>query len=192
MIEKLEHLTIAQFIDLVCGNTGVLLGKHEFVSPSRLGLTVRNIVFEYKSIADASSAKSYLSRIEEMIRAKMEVILFTMCKNLSILGRYDHVREILREYGVHTDKMTDERVSAEITSRLERAKLTVKEIEEGQHNENSDTSHIRMEFDGQMAALMAHFKFQIEPTTMKATLYAHLVARYNREIKAKIAAMKKR
>jgi hypothetical protein len=115
-----------------------------------------------------------------------------MCKNLSILGRYDHVREILREYGVHTDKMTDERVSAEITSRLERAKLTVREIEDGQHKENSDTSHIRMEFDGQMAALMAHFKFQIEPTTMKATLYAHLVARYNREIKAKIAAMKKR
>lgn len=38
---------------------------------------------------------------------------------------------------------------------------------------------------------MAHFKFQIDPATIKATLYANLVARHNREIKALMAALRK-
>lgn len=192
MIEKLENLTIAQFIDLICGDTSVLLGKHEVVSPERIALNVRNIVFEYKNIADAASAKSYLFRIEETIKAKIEVLLFTMCKNMIILGQYDSVRDVLQEYGVNgVNIMTEKRLSAEVTSRLARSKLTVKEADSEQSDTKTDASQIRVEFDGQMAALMAHFKFQIDATTMKATVYAHLVGRYNREIKAKMAAMKK-
>ena len=46
MIEKLEQLTVDQFIDLVCGNVNVVLGKHEVCSPEKIAITVRNIVIE--------------------------------------------------------------------------------------------------------------------------------------------------
>ena len=51
MIEKLEQLTIGQFIDLVCGDTSVLTGKREIVSEAKMAIALRNIVFEYKRIA---------------------------------------------------------------------------------------------------------------------------------------------
>ena len=56
----------------------------------------------------------------------------------------------------------------------------------------AEREKIRAQFDAQTAAIMAHFKFQIDPATIKATLYANLVARHNREIKAQMAALKKK
>ena len=88
--------------------------------------------------------------------------------------------------------MSDQRINAEVTSRLERAKRIVAKVEIKEPTKESDVSIIRKSFDEQTAALMAHFKFQIDISTMKANLYAHLVSRFNREIKAQQAAMKKK
>lgn len=189
MIEKLEQLTIGQFIDLVSGDTSVLGSKREILSPLKVAITMRNIVFEYKEIADNAGAKSYLARAEELIKARIGVIVFSMCKNLVTHKAYANAREVLKEYGIDTRKMNDERVSVEIDSRLARAKNAIERFES--EADTSETSNIRRLFDEQTAALMAYFKFQIDTESMKAPIYAHLVARYNREIKAQIAAMKK-
>ena len=50
----------------------------------------------------------------------------------------------------------------------------------------------QLEMQRQSEIQMAHFKFQIDVSNMKATLYAHLVARFNREIKAHVEAFKKK
>lgn len=192
MKETLNQLTIGQFIDLVCGDTTVLLGKHEIVSPNKVTIAMRNIVFEYKEIADLAGVKSYLSYIEELIKAKIAIVVFSMCKNLISLNELDRVREVLLEYGINAKTMTDQRVTAEVKSRLERAKSDVSKIENEKDDDMNEKVNIRRLFDEQTAALMAYFKFQIDTSTMRATVYAHLIARHNREIKAQLAAMKKK
>lgn len=191
MIEHLNELTMAQFIDLSCGDTSVLLTKREVVSPAKVSKTVRNIVFEYRTITDEAGAKSYISFTKDLIKAKSSVILFTMCHNLVNIGEHDRAREVMNVYGINASSMSDQRVTAEVTSRLERAKSTVAKLEKDNETANIELSEMRSSFDTQTAALMAYFKFQIDISTMRAPLYAHLVARYNREVKAQLSAMKK-
>lgn len=191
MIETLEHLTVNQFVDLVCGNTGVLHGKHEIVSDSRLAIAMRNIVFEYKEIADRTGARSFLGRVEDLIKAKIEVIAFRMCNSLVEMSHYDRAREVMAEYGINIRAITDKRVAVEVRSRLERARSTVRKIESENSAGGGEVAHVRRMFDEQTAALMAYFRFQIDTAVMKATVYANLIARHNREIKAKATALSK-
>lgn len=184
MKEKLEELTVSQFLELICGNSRVLLGKNEVATPTKIVLAMRNIIIEYREIADMSGVKSYLSEIEELIKAKISAVVFTMCSNLIALKEFDRAREVLVEYGINADKMTDARVEAEIKSRLKRAENTVKRMEQEKKNDNEKSVDMRSAFYEQTAALMAYFKFQIDISTMKATVYAHLIARHNKEVKA--------
>ncbi len=192
MKKKLEELTVNQFIDLACGDMNVLIGKHEVVSDSRLAETARDIVLEYKGIVDPAGIKSYLSSAEDLVKAKISVVIFKMCRNLIDLNEHDSVREVLIEYGINAASMNDKRVAAEVKSRLERARSTVRKIEDENSRDESEKFDIRREFDAQTAALMAHFKFQIDTSSMKASIYAQLIARHNREIKAQIAAINTR
>ena len=191
MIEHLHELTMAQFIDLTCGDTSVLLSKREVVSPAKVSKVVKDIVFEYRRIADEAGAKSYLSMMNDMVKAKAAVILFQMCQNLVALGEHERVREVMSQYGIKAGKMSEQRVAAEVKSRLERAKSNVAKLEKDKEGSEVELSEMRASFDNQTAALMAYFKFQIDVSTIKAPLYAHLVARYNREIKAQLSLMKK-
>lgn len=191
MIEKLEQLTVAQFIELVCGNINVLAEKNERISEAEASGIIHNMAFEYKQIADPAGAKSYISKAEELIKAKIEIKLFSICDNLGRMNEYGRIRDVLNEYGVNAASMDDRRIAIEIKSRMERAEKTISRIEE-ENNPGKEPANIRGIFDEQTAALMAYFRFQIDITSMKATVYAHLIARHNREIKAKIAAVKKR
>lgn len=191
MIEKLEQLTIDQFINLICGDSAVLVDKVEKVPQEKVAAAIRNIVFEYRDIADPGGAKKYLSNIEELTKARISSAVFAMCENLIGLNEHERVREVLIEYGINAKSMNNQRVTAEVKSRLERTKRTIKNIENEYRNENHETTDIRREFDAQTAAMMAHFKFHIDTSCMRACVYAHLVARYNREIKAQLAAMKR-
>lgn len=194
MIERLEQLTVSQFVDLVCGDTSVLIGKYEVVRPEKLAKATRSIVFEYKEIADSAGVRSFIRASGDYIKAKMSVSLYAICKNILLLGEYDRVREVLESTGLKSAKrFSDKRISAEVTSRYERAKAEIAKIDEARKNEDvPELSKVRSEFDAQTAALMAYFKFQIDPDTMKATVYAHLVARHIREIKAKLSATRKK
>ncbi len=191
MIKTLEQLTVAQFIELVCGNISVLAEKNEKISEEKATGIIHNIAFEYKQIADPAGAKSYISKAEELVKAKIEVALFSICNNLVRMNEYGRARDVINEYGIKTTSMDDRRIAMEIKSRMERAEKTISRIED-ENNRDREPLNIRRMFDEQTAALMAYFRFQIDITSMKATVYAHLIARHNREIKAKIAAVKKR
>ncbi len=190
MIEKLEQLTVSQFVDLICGDASVLIDK-EVVPHEKVVIAMRDIVFEYKTIADNAGVKSYLSFVDELLKTKLSLIIFSICSTLATFKEFGKIKEIMEEYGMSVGTMNQERLQAEIVSRLERAKSDISKLEKEGNVESVDASRIRSDFDAQTAALMAHFKFQIDITTMKATIYAHLVARYNREIKAMIKATKR-
>lgn len=191
MKNKLEDLTINEFIDLVCGEVDVILSKHEIADEDMKALIIRNLIFEYKEIVDPASVRQYLSEVEDMIKARIEMTLFTMCANLVNLNEHERAREVMIVYGINAQNMNNQRVAAEIKSRLERAKSKVAELQEKNDADTPTSEKICKQFDEQTAALMAYFKFQIDTTSMKATVYAHLIARHNREIKAQIAALKK-
>lgn len=192
MKEKLEELTLSHFVDLVCGNTDVLLGKHEIGHANKLAVATRNIVLEYRAIADPGGTGSYFKHVEDWIKAKMNVILFTMCNNLVSLGQYGRAREVLVEYGLPASGWTEGRVDGTIQAKLAQSQRELDDMEAENEKVIAEREKIRAQFDVQTASLMAHFKFQIDPATIKATLYANLVARHNREVKAQIAAMKKK
>lgn len=192
MKTKLEELTVREFIELVSGNTSVLHSKAEVILPAKLSIIMRNIVFEYKEIADKSGATSYISELDVLLKARMSAVVFSMCQTLVGLRAYDEVRVIMDEYGINVGSLTEAMLKATVDSHLERAKKEVAELEAEQQNDSADkTINIRREFDAQTAALMAYFKFQIDTSTMMATVYAHLVARHNAEIKAQLAALNK-
>lgn len=189
MIERLEQLTLSQFVDLVCGDTTIMRGKGD---TDKTAIALRNIVMEYRNIADPGGTHSYLQRIEDWIKAKIEVIVFTMCLNLATLKQFSRVREVLAAYGLSSSGWNDSRVEGTVNARLSQAQRTLDEIESENEKAEAERENIRAQFDTQTAALMANFKFQIDPDTIKATLYANLVARYNREIKAQMTAMRKK
>lgn len=193
MIEKLEELTVAQFVDLLCGDTSVLASEHEATTVAETTAAAKNIIYEYRAIADSSGAKKHISDAEEFIKAKINLTIFSMCKNLSVLGEYDCIRIILDECSIKTAGKSDERILAEVKSGLERAKSIIAEYEnDNDAKTDMPPTDIRRNFDAQTALLMTHFRFQIDTTTMKASVYAHLVARRNLEAKAQIAALRKR
>lgn len=192
MIEKLEQLTIDQFIDLVCGKVNVILDKHEVCSPEKIAMAVRNIIIEYRDIADPGDVAGYIRNIEEWIKARMQVILWTMASNLVMFKDYDRARAVLEMYGLPSLAWNEKRIEGEVKSRLAKAQRLLGEIDAERERQPEDIEKIRSRFDCQTASLMAHFKFQIDTSTMRATIYAHLVARHNDEIKTMKKNMNKK
>lgn len=191
MIEKLEELTTDQFIDLISGDATILLHDGDTPDPIKLTIAMRNIVMEYKQIADPTGAKQYMVSTERLMKAHISEMVFTMCNALVVLGEYAKAKEIMNTYGLRVANMSDKRVKAEVTSRLNRAKADIAALQEEMTHTDGEDRDVRATFAAQTASLMAHFKFQIDTATMKANIYAHLVARHNNEIKAQLKALKK-
>lgn len=190
MKTKLDQLTLEQFIDLTCGEVGVLLGAKEIPNPAKLATAMRNIVMEYRAIADPSGNSAYLRAVGDLVRSKLEIMLFTMCFNLATIGRHDLAKQVLADYGLNAAKWAESRVEGTITAKLEQAKRQMADLEKQSKQGDTSAEAIRRDFGGLVAALMAHFRFQIDPATIKASLFAHLVARHNHDIKAQLAAAK--
>ena len=188
MKTRLEQLTIAQFADLLSGEQEVLLEVGEKAPKESLEAATRDIVIEYRAIADPTGLNAYVSHMEAVIKAKMSLVIFKVCDNLIKLGQYTRVVEVLRDYGVDASGWSEARISGTVQAKLMKAEREMKELTEETGLEIIDP---RKQFDSMTAALMAHFRFQIDPATIKATLYANLVARYTREVKAQVAAAKK-
>lgn len=192
MKERLEQLTLSEFVELLCGDTGVLLDRKESAKAEELAMATRNIVLEYRSIADSAGTGSFYKHAEDWVKSRINMIIFTMCSNLVSLDQYGRAREVLVDYGLPAAKWTNARVKGIIQAKLAQAQREVAELEAENEQMNAERENIRGQFDALTASLMAHFKFQIDPATIKASLYANLVARYNREIKAQMAALNKK
>lgn len=190
MKTRLDELTAAEFIDLVCGDPKVLYHRYELVSEYKVTIAMRNIVMEYRSIADPGGNAAYLRHVDDYLKARLETALYSMCKVLSAMEKYEAVRQILTSAGHPAGKWDDRRLENETHIRLEKSKRALSDLEKEDAAEEGK-ENIRSSFDTLIASLMAHFKFQIDTATMMAPIFAHLVARHNAEIKAMHKALKK-
>lgn len=190
MKTRLDQLTTAEFIDLVCGNKDVLLGKHEIPNPYKLTIALRNIIMEYRSIADPGGTVIYLQRVDAIIKSRIAVTVYSICQNLVLLQQFDRAREVLMAAGHPAEEWNDKRVESEVHILLKKGKRAFEEADKDDDNVEEEKENIRNAFNGMIAAMMAHFKFQIDVAKMMAPVFAHLVARYHAEIKAMKKAMK--
>lgn len=191
MKTRLDELTAAEFIDLVCGNKDVLLGKHEIPNPYKLAIALRNIVTEYRSIADPGGNATYLQRVDAIIKSRLAVTVYSMCQNLVLLEQFERAREVLIAAGLPADSWNEKRIESEVHIQLQKSKRAIADADNDDDNAELEKENIRNAFNSMIAAMMAHFKFQIDIATMMAPVFAHLVARYHAEIKAMKKAMKK-
>lgn len=191
MKTRLDELTTAEFIELVCGNKSVLLGKHEIPNPYKLAIALRNIVMEYRNIADPGGNATYLQRVDAIIKSRLAVTVYSMCQNLVLLEQFERAREVLMAAGLPADRWNEKRIESEVHIQLQKSKRAMEEADKDDDNAELEKENIRNAFNRMIAAMMAHFKFQIDIATMMAPIFAHLVARYHAEIKAMEKAMKR-
>ncbi len=184
MKTRLDQLTTAEFIDLVCGNRNVLFGKHEVPNPYNVTIALRNIVMEYRSIADPGGNASYLQRVNDLIKSRIAIAVYSMCQNLVLMKRFDKAKEVLIAAGLSAAGWDDKRIESETYIQLRKSKRAFEEAEKDNESVMIEKENIRDAFNGMIAAMMAHFKFQIDIATMMAPVFAHLVARYHAEMKA--------
>lgn len=190
MIRDLDRLTMAQFIDLVSGNADVLAEGGERLDAQEIASATRDIIQQYHEIADPAGARSRLMESEEYVKARTTLQVLAICSYAIAVKEHGKVREILEAMGIECAAMTESGLGAVVKSHIGRAKAALAEIEKSRETTPGDVD-VRRRFDCQAAAMMTHFKFQIDLNTMKATIYAHMVAQYHSEMKARLSAMKR-
>lgn len=192
MKTRLDQLTTAEFIELVCGNSEVLLGKRETVRPYTLAIALRNIVMEYRSIADPGGNAAYLQRIDFLIKTRLSVAIYAYGQMLVDMQLLEDARDLLISAGHSAAGWNHKRIKSEVHIQLQKSRRIMDESGKDEKENQEDKEHIRDSFNSMIAAMMAHFKFQIDIATMMAPVFAHLVARYHAEIKAMKNAMNTR
>lgn len=194
MITSLHELTMHRYIDLVCGDVSVLTSKREIVSPAKLDKVRKQLIYEYALLSDDAGSKVFLSNNASRVKAKAELTLFQCLNNALMLGAFDEVRGVLKEYGI-CRKMDDRQLVDEVKRLLNRAKTNIKrtQSEDSANDEKEPTpDEIRTQFDRQAASLMTYFKFQIDLETIKASQFACMVDQAHKQIKAQMTAISKK
>lgn len=95
MIERLNQLSLYDFIELSCGDCSVLLSPDEDINEMELKKRSSDLIIEYKKITNPSGLKSVLVDREDMIKERARVLLFKVCISLIAIDAYEDVRETL-------------------------------------------------------------------------------------------------
>lgn len=185
----LEYITLEEFIAIMEGDISPIRPQLISMPTTERRHIVQKLALDYQAIADNAGVVRFLNKAKKEVIARMGVNIFTICKHLIVIGHVDDVKSILCEYGIRVDNMNEQRLKTEVEMQLARNKDALRRLEDD--DDRANDCDIRHQFDMQTAALMAHFKFQIDTKTIKASVYAHLVSQYRAEVKAIIDAHNK-
>ena len=114
MIERLNQITLNDFIELSCGNYACLLSDREFVSESTLKEIASKLLIEYRSIVNPPNMKAMVMDKEDMLKERAKLLSLRICQTLVSLGFYDDVRQVLEQLNVDSRNMSDEQVTSTI------------------------------------------------------------------------------
>lgn len=181
MKTRLDQFTLSEFVELLAGDISVL-SAGSLVKPKETAAAARDVINEYARIVYPGGNSAYLTHFENNLKTQSGHTLWAICKMLVGLNEFDGARIILGEYGFDADKWDNKRIEREVNVAYARSKRDMDESA-ADNDEDVDIGEVRNHFDQQTALLMAHYKFQIDPMTIRASIYANLVARYQHEIK---------
>ena len=188
---RLCELTLAEFIELACGNTAILLENGESTEPAVISHIANNILSEYSFIADRTNARAKMIDKEEVIKRDSILLILKICNTLLLLEYYDDVRDLLKEIDEYAGE-SNEQLKAKV-DRL----IRLNEFEKKRSNEmaeiekkektTSTPEQMRSSFFSEIAFLMSYFKMNIETNNVNAEVYANLVRQADMEIRSRIA-----
>ena len=170
MIERLNQITLNDFIELSCGNYACLLSDREFVSESTLKEIASKLLIEYRSIVNPSNMKAMVMDKEDMLKERAKLLSLRICQTLVSLGFYDDVRQVLEQLNVDSRNMSDEQVTSKIDYLFHSAIFEQKRNEERRSEEHKGNKvtpeQIRSSFDAEIAFLMTFFKMSIDSLSL--------------------------
>lgn len=189
MKERLDQLTLAEFIELSCGNAKVLLEKHEVPNEEKMVKLAANLMGEYKTIASPNKAKIDLIDAEDgqklYMKEKCARILVMLCE----MKHPEMAVEILAELDIDTSSLTsDEKIKSRCQALLNEAKYDLERFKESQEEKKKDkpkdnVTRIRDSWNKEIAYVMATLRMSIDPATTNTAIYANLV--HQAEVRAK-------
>lgn len=194
MKEKLSDFTLAEFIDMECGDLNVLKEKHEIVTPEKLAKKRSELSHEFQSIASPSSFKSMLIDRDRKGKMRVKAMFFGVLKSLIKIDGFSDVRDLLTKYGVDCRERDDAWIEREVITQLNSVTFELKRMgveikEEGQ----STPDEIRRRYEGMVADLMIANKMSIDIDSIRASVFASMIHKANeiaKELNAKIKSLK--
>ena len=190
MKERLDQLTLAEFIELSCGNAKVLLEKHEVPNEEKMVKLAANLMGEYKSIASPTKAKIDLIDAEDgaklVMKERCARILVVLCE----MGHHEMTLEILEELDIDTSSLsTPEKIKTRCQALLNEAKYDLDRYKEQQEERmekkgGKDVNRIRKAWNSEIAYVMSTLRMPIDIHTTNAAIYANLVRQAGERAKA--------
>lgn len=190
MIERLDELTMAQYIDIACGDYALIDWD---------GKKAAELIGEFEKISNPIRFAAALRERESNVKKKMKVLLYSVLLNLLALDADDKVREVLVEIGKGEYKDVDKEVLQKKLKqwlRTDKAAMEreafMKEKERKESGvEERGPKQIRADFFTEVAVLMRHFKMPIDVHSINAEVYANLRRQAEEEVKAMAVRRKK-
>ena len=180
MKKKLSDLTLAEFIDMECGDLDVLKSSHEIVAPAKLLECRERLSHEFQSIASPASFKSMICDRERKTKMRAKAMLFNTLKSMIEIEAFDDVRKLLSLYGHDPGGRDDEWVARHVTSQLNAATFELKRMGiEVPKTEDATPDEIRKGYEGMVADLMIANKMSIDIYTIRASVFASMVYKAN-------------
>ena len=175
MKQRLDQFTMAQFIDIACGEYSAIDSDGE-----KAKKIANNLMEQYNIAADPSSARARLLEEEKISKNDAKIKLYRILLNLvNVFGAYDEVRDILTIAGQgNIAKRGNDSMKSKIEQSLRSEEALRERLENERKNtplQNASEDDVRASFDQQTARLMAHFKFAINHDSVSASVYANLV-----------------
>jgi hypothetical protein len=181
-IERLDQLTMVQFMDIACGDYKMLGGDK---------VKAAELIGAFHRISDPAGYQVILQEKIEDARRKARILLFSVMLTLLSLDAEDDVRKLLEEIGKTRASRTEPekmRMMVEQFLRSERAAQERAENEQ-RKEEQPDARKLRSDFYTEESVLMRHFKMAIELNSINAEVYANLRHQADEDAKAMRAAM---
>lgn len=193
MIERLNQISLNDFIELSCGNYDCLNSDGDLISQEVLKERASKLIVDYRSIVNPSGMQALLLDKEELMKMNAKVLSLRICQSLISINSIDDVREVLLLFEVDAQKMSDEEIISKVNYMLHSVIFELKRNKE-RHQEEGEggkatEEQIRSSFDTEIAFLMTYFKMNIDPRLINASVYANIVHQADVEIKMKRNSM---
>lgn len=191
MIERLNQLSLAQFIELSCGNNSVLLGENEKVPEDEIKRRASGLIAEYHAIANPTGMQSMLVTKDDLLKLNARLFLFKICRALCLAEGWQEARDAISELYPAYKSKSDEQLQSDIDNLLREAEFQKKRMDAMTTEEASvsDENSIRSSFDSEIAFITTHFKMPIDIHIINAAVYANIVYRADMEIKLKMRSL---
>lgn len=193
MKSRLNEITLAQLIELLCGNYFVLSDGDE-VKESELQERARSLIASYRFIADKPGMRALIADKEESVKSKMKVFFLRICNMLVLQEEFADVRSLLSMIDEDVTGIDNDTLHDKVAELLRYATFEQQRDEEAhkksESGDKTSPDNIRSYYDAEIAFIMTYVKMNIDMHRINAAVYANIVNQVNADIMNKRGALR--